>query len=90
MVKTQIQMPDELYRRAKQLARDREMSLAEVVRRGVEYMLAVYPPLPNPREPWRLPKPVRLGLKGDPFADPDWRLHANLPMVAEGKGKYGK
>ena len=45
MVKTQVQIPDELYRKAKQIATEREISLAEVVRRGLEYMTAAYPPI---------------------------------------------
>jgi hypothetical protein len=64
MIKTQIQMPDELYRAAKDMARRREMSLAELVRRGIEYMLAVYPPLPDNPPKWELPKPVKIGWQG--------------------------
>jgi len=64
MIKTQIQMPDELYRAAKDMARRREMSLAELVRRGIEYMLAVYPPLPDNAPKWELPKPVKIGWQG--------------------------
>lgn len=64
MIKTQIQMPDELYRAAKDLARRREMSLAELVRRGLEYMLAVYPPLPDHPPKWEPPKPVKIGWQG--------------------------
>ena len=45
MVKTQIQLPDRLYREAKRVAAKRELSLAEVLRRGVEYIARVYPPL---------------------------------------------
>jgi hypothetical protein len=44
MIKTQVQIPDELYHRAKQIAKEREMSFAEVVRRGLEYMAQAYPP----------------------------------------------
>ncbi len=45
MVKTQVQIPDSLYRRAKQIAQEREISLAEVMRRGLEYMSQTHPPL---------------------------------------------
>lgn len=41
MVKTQVQIPDELYRKAKKLAEAKEWSLAEVFRRGLEYMTSV-------------------------------------------------
>jgi hypothetical protein len=37
----QIQLPDALYRRAKAMAAAREISLAELVRNGLEYMLRV-------------------------------------------------
>lgn len=45
MVKTQVQIPDDLYERAKQIAREREISLAEVMRRGLEYMSRTHPPV---------------------------------------------
>jgi hypothetical protein len=43
MIKTQVQLPDELYYKAKAIAEQREWSLAEVVRRGIEYMARAYP-----------------------------------------------
>lgn len=43
MIKTQIQIPDELYHKVKKIAAEREMSIAEVVRRGLEYIVKVYP-----------------------------------------------
>jgi hypothetical protein len=61
MVKTQIQLPDELYREAKRVAREREVSFAEVVRRGLEYITRVYPPARNPAERWSPPAPRRMG-----------------------------
>jgi predicted CopG family antitoxin len=53
MIKTQIQIPDELYRRAKQVAKEREMSFAEVTRRGLEYITSVYPE--RREDTWELP-----------------------------------
>ena len=38
MIKTQIQIPDELYHKAKKIAKAKEWSMAEVFRRGLEYM----------------------------------------------------
>ena len=73
MTKTQIQIPDEMYQRAKQLAAQHEWSLAELCRRGIEYMLTVYPAHPLRAEEWRFPDPIDLG-DVDPFADQDWRL----------------
>lgn len=54
MIKTQVQIPDELYRAAKRVARERELSLAEVMRRGLEYIVGVYPALDD--EDWELPR----------------------------------
>jgi hypothetical protein len=54
MIKTQVQLPDELYHTAKAIAEQREWSLAEVVRRGIEHMALVYPVRPSP-EAWELP-----------------------------------
>jgi hypothetical protein len=64
MVKTQVQIPDHLYREAKRIAREREISFAEVVRRGLEAVLRVYPRLPEGPGAWRVPAPRRLGWKG--------------------------
>jgi hypothetical protein len=62
MIKTQIQIPDELYRRAKQVAKEREMSFAEVTRRGLEYITSVYPE--RREDTWELPV-VNEGKGGD-------------------------
>lgn len=63
MIRTQIQLPDDVYRRAKQVAEAREISLAELMRRGLEYMLSVYAPSDTP-ESWQPPSPRRLGWMG--------------------------
>jgi hypothetical protein len=54
MIKTQVQLPDELYYKAKAIAEQREWSLAEVVRRGIEYMALAYPVKEEQGE-WQLP-----------------------------------
>ena len=76
MIKAQVQLSDELYKEAKRIARERQMSLVEVIRRGIEYMSMVYPPLAS-TQAWSPPKPQHLG----PFiADPDkWRELGNMP-----------
>lgn len=43
MNRTQIQLPDALYERAKAFAAEREISLAEVIRKGLELLLDRYP-----------------------------------------------
>jgi hypothetical protein len=65
MVRTQIQLPDEVYARAKRFCRAREMPFAELVRRGVELLLDVYPrPEDTPGE-WAVPvAPRPLGWRG--------------------------
>jgi hypothetical protein len=55
MIKTQIQLPDELYHQAKAIAEQRECSLAEVIRRGIEYMTTLYP-VRTSTTPWQLPR----------------------------------
>ena len=42
MIKTQIQVPEDLYREIKSFAQARECSLAETFRRGAELLLEVY------------------------------------------------
>ena len=64
MIKTQVQIPDRLYEEAKRLAQQREISFAEVVRRGLEHILSVYPAHPLPFGEWSLPKPRQLGWRG--------------------------
>lgn len=83
MVKTQIQIPDHLYRETKRIAEQYELSFAEVVRRGIERLLPSYPPR-RPAAGSRLPE-LDLGLLADPFASPEWRsdLHSGAASVAE-------
>jgi hypothetical protein len=77
MVKTQVQIPDHLYEAAKRIAESRELSFAEVVRRGLEYVVSVYSLKNNTQSEWKPPKGRFLG-KEDPFADPEWRVKINL------------
>ena len=80
MIKTQVQLPDELYREAKRVAAEREMSLAEVMRRGIEYMTRVYPPLKFKKE-WAPPLP---GHHGSFLSSCRvWRELANTPVDAD-------
>ena len=61
MIKTQIQLPDDLYDKVKTLANEREVSMAELCRRGLEYMLRVYPVHTSKKSPWKLPEAKALG-----------------------------
>jgi hypothetical protein len=79
MVKTQIQLPEELYAEAKRVAREREMSLADVIRQGAEYITAVYPPLARRRRKWSPPAPSPMGAYLTP--PEEWRLLVNEPPI---------
>jgi hypothetical protein len=89
MIRTQIQLPEELYRAVKEFAEQKEWSLAEVVRRGLEDLLCRYPGKKKAGVEWELPEPRSLG--GDAFfSDPDWRYEANQPtVVRETREGYG-
>lgn len=88
MIRTQIQIPDGLYASAKAVAERREISLAELIRRGLEYMIAVSVG-DRPAADWALPVARRLG-GADPFATPGWRadLHVSARHVAEAPSPY--
>jgi hypothetical protein len=90
MKRTQIQMPDALYDEAQRLAETKEISLAELVRRGLEYMLAISPEVNDNKENWELPAARPLHAI-DPFADDNWREHIHTARAAaETRTSYGK
>lgn len=65
MTKTQIQVPEELFKEVRAFAKHREWSLAETFRRGVELLLEVYPePDGKPTAVWTPPTSKRVGWKG--------------------------
>jgi hypothetical protein len=72
MVKTQVQLPEHLYREGKRIAAEYEMSFADVVRRGLERVIPSFPPRGRTPKTWKLPE-LDLGLTEDPFADAEWR-----------------
>ncbi|MHB1306895.1 MAG: hypothetical protein ACYDC1_03370 [Limisphaerales bacterium] len=76
MTRTQIQLPDDVFERAKKVCEAREISLAELARRGIEYILGVYAPEPDANREWQLPKPRRLGWKG--LTDAEIKAQAQL------------
>lgn len=81
MVRTQVQIPDELYAKAKRLAEQREISLAELARRGLEYMLSVYSTTEVLVPAWQPPQPRHLGWKG--LSDEELRLEAQKSTAEE-------
>ena len=66
MTKTQIQVPDELFREIRSFAKAREWSLAETFRRGAEMLLEVYDAKATPpaAKGWKAPVSSRVGWKG--------------------------
>jgi hypothetical protein len=83
MVRTQIQLPDALYAKAKRLADRQEMSLAELVRRGLEHMVRVYRAGDEDATDWQLPDALPLG---DFLAPPsDWRELASASRGEDGE-----
>ena len=89
MKRTQVQLPDWLFAAAQNLAHTKEISLAELVRRGLEYMLAVTPGERGRTREWALPRPRDLQ-SHDPFLDVDWRerIHTQHLKVAEDRENY--
>ena len=64
MIRTQIQLPDEVYARAKRVCESREIPLAELARRGIEYILSVYATDSDTGREWHPPTPRKLGWQG--------------------------
>lgn len=55
MIKTQIQLPNTLYKQLKNVASEREWSLAETLRRAAELFLATQPSVTKRSGGWKLP-----------------------------------
>ena len=71
MTRTQIQLPDPLYREIKRIAVQQDWSIAEVIRRGAENVVRHYPPekLPLSAEKgFRFPAPIQARLR---VSDPE-------------------
>jgi predicted transcriptional regulator len=55
MIRTQIQFPDPLYRRLKEIAEQKDWSLSEVMRKAAEHFVERFPPTENIHEGWQFP-----------------------------------
>lgn len=65
MMKTQIQVPEELFEELRAFAKQREWSLAETFRRGAELLLQVYGDARlKPSDAWIPPTSDQAGWKG--------------------------
>lgn len=82
MIKTQVQLPDQLYYKAKAIAEEREWSLAEVVRRGLEHMALAYP-VHESKNQWKLPI-----LKGEAFKSDFDKLDLRALSEVEETGRH--
>jgi len=81
MVRTQVQIPDALYAQVKALAAVREVSLAELVRNGLEYIVRVSAkPTPKSKE-WKLPEPINCKVNDSFFDNPNWRYDLHMAHV---------
>ena len=67
MIRTQIQFPDPLYQRLKDIAEQQNWSLSEVMRKAAEHFVARFPEDPKPLATWRFPT---LDCGGDFLTDP--------------------
>ena len=80
MIRTQIQLPDTLYRELKRLAAAEERSLTETLRRAAEHWLEIHSPDRMPSAAWDPPAPLSLGsFRSGPET---WREMANPGSAA--------
>ncbi|MBN2495175.1 MAG: antitoxin [Deltaproteobacteria bacterium] len=77
MKRTQIQLPDPLYESVKKTAARLDWSIAELIRRGAEYMVQCYADAEAQDLAWQPPAARKLG----EFLAPQerWREIANDP-----------
>lgn len=81
MVRTQIQLPDDVFAKAKKLCEAREISLDELTRRGIEAMLSVYAKEHRNADEWQPPKPRNLGWMG--LSDEEIKEQAQLTTLEQ-------
>lgn len=55
MTRTQIQLPEPLFARLKRIARERDLSVAELIRRGMELYAQSCPEVAATTQPWTMP-----------------------------------
>lgn len=67
MTRTQIQFPEPLYRRLKEIAERQDWSLSEVMRKAAEHFVNRFPENPETKAIWRFPT---LDCGGDFLTDP--------------------
>jgi len=55
MTRTQIQLPEPLFQRLKKIASARDLSVAELIRRGMEVYVQTCPEVSEARTRWMMP-----------------------------------
>lgn len=75
MIRTQIQLPDKMYKQLKMLAQSEETTLAEIIRRASSYLLQTQPVHSDSLSVWTPPTSKDLG--GFMGTEEEWRLQAN-------------
>ena len=68
MTRTQIQLPDPLFKRLRNIAKAKDLSLAEIIRREMEKYAETFPEDLEPKKTWKFPVLPRGsgGFKVDP------------------------
>lgn len=67
MTRTQIQLPEPLHRKLRKIAKAKDLSLAEIIRREMERYADTYPEEPVLEKPWAMPVLHKSGgWKADP------------------------
>jgi len=85
MIKTQIQLPDALYRDLKRLAATKEWSLAETLRRAAEQFLARHPAPATRALPWQPPSSDAVGWRGLTHEEVHERALEDMEFSSEGR-----
>ncbi len=67
MTRTQIQFPEPLYQRLKEIAERQDWSLSEVMRKAAEHFVTRFSEGPTPKKVWHFPT---LDCGGDFLTDP--------------------
>jgi hypothetical protein len=83
MTRTQIQFPDPLYRRLKQIAELNDWSLADVVRRATELYVRRFPEHGASENDWSFPT---INTDGDYLVDPA-DSHVESDAIAQRSGR---
>lgn len=80
MTRTQIQLPDPLFKRLRSIAKAKDLSLAEIIRREMERYVDTFPEDLGPKKPWKFPVLQRGsgGFKVDPAT-----THAEADAIME-------